>query len=140
MKTQLVTVKPVHLEVTLKQGVWIDPAKFIQQIADAGYAARKEDVRITLTGTVSKEGERLFLTADDLKPAPPRFELIQAKGRTEKEAAAWSEAFKAVSAGAGTTVELEGYWTPANTKKNKDALPTLSVTRVAAGKADELGK
>jgi hypothetical protein len=134
----------VHLDVTLKRGVWIDPAKFVQQIADAGYAARKDDVRITLTGLISKDGENLLLTAEDLKPGPPKFELIQAKGRNEKEASAWAEAFKVAGASIGKMVELDGYWTPANVKKNKDALPNLAVIRVKEvmpeTKKEELGK
>ena len=130
----------MHLDVTLKRGVWIDPAKFIQQIADAGYAARKDDVRVTLTGTVSKGGDRLLVTVDDLKAGSVKFELVLAKGRNEKEASAWSDAFKAVGESAGKPIELEGFWTPANLKKNKDALPTLSVIRFAAVKPDEEGK
>jgi hypothetical protein len=134
------TEKPVHLEITLKRGVWTDPSKFIQQIAGAGYAARKSEVRITLTGMISKEGDRIVLTANDLKPGPPKFELVQAKGSGEKEARTWSEALQAAGEMSGKTVEVEGFWTPPDTKKNKDALQKLAVIRIISLTKEEPGK
>ena len=75
-----------------------------------------------------------------MKPEPVKFELLPAGSKNEKEAAAWKEALKAAGDGIGQTLELAGYWKPADTKKSKDALPTLAVTRAVAAKPAEAGK
>jgi hypothetical protein len=93
-------------------------------------------MRITLTGIVSKAGDRLLLAAEDLKPGSPKFELVQASGHNEKEKNTGSAAFTAAGASAGKTVEVEAFWAPANSKKGADALPTLAVIRVAVTKPD----
>lgn len=134
MKTQLTTEKPVHLDVTLRPGAWVDPSTFIKQIGDAGYAARKDDIRLTLTGKVVKEGSKLVLVVEDVKPAPQRLELLPPPAKNAKAANSWKEALKTIDDAAGRSMEVEGYWTPANTKKDKDALPSLAVLRTVATK------
>ena len=134
------TVKPVHLEVTLKPGIWIDPSRFIKQIADAGYAARKNDIRITLTGKVSKDGDGFLLTVDDLKPEAVQFRLVEGMSKDPKVTGTWNAAFKTVTAAAGQTLEIEGFWTPSNKKKQPNGLPSLSVIRAVAVKADRTGQ
>lgn len=123
--------------MTLKPAAWVDPDKFIKQIADAGYAARKDDIRLTLTGKVTKEGDKLFLTVDDVKPGPQKFLLLQGMNKNEKQAKDRSDAYQAVSSKAGEIVELEGLWKPADTKKDKQALPSLSIIRVIPAKSAE---
>jgi hypothetical protein len=122
--------------VSIKPGVWIEPSRFFQQISDAGYAARKDDVRLTLTGTLVKEGDRLLLRVEDVKPGPQEFLLLPGKSKDEKEASAFAEAFQEASEKVGKTVELEGVWKPAD-KKDKTALPTLTLRRVAEIKPNE---
>lgn len=137
MKTQLDTKKPPHLDITLKPKTWIDPEKFIKQIADAGYAARKEDIRLTLTGKITKEGEKLFFTLEDVNPDPKKFLLKQSTSKDDKEAKAWADAFEEVSRRVGETFELEGFWRPVDTKKGKEALSTLSVIQFKPIKTEE---
>jgi hypothetical protein len=130
VKTQLVTSKPVHLEITLKPGVWIDPGKFIKQIADAGYAARKDDIRLTLTGKVTKEGDRLYLSAEDLRPNPEKFLLVQGAAKNPSDIKARIDAFTEVSGLVGQASEVEGLWKPADTRQDRGPQPTLTVIRV----------
>lgn len=140
MKTQLITDKPVHLDITLKPGVWIDPSKFIKQIADAGYAARKEDIRLTLIGKVIKEGDKLLFMVEDIKPDTLKFLIKQGISKNEKEVKARAEAFEKVGAKVGETIELEAFWNPADTKRDKEALPTLSVIRCNTVKHEDEAK
>jgi hypothetical protein len=121
----------VHLDITLKPGVWIDPSKFFQQIANAGYGARKDDVRLTLTGKLTKEGDQLFLTLDDVQPGPQKFRVIQGEGRGEKEGEVFAETFRKAAELLGQTVEVVGDWHPSAEKKNKTA-PSLLILRKAA--------
>lgn len=130
----------MHLDVTLKPGIWIDPEKFIKQIGDAGYAARKDDIRLTVTGKITKEGDKLLFSMEDVKPGPQKLLLVQGKNKNEKEAKAWADAFMETSNKIGETVELEGFWKPGDTKKDKEALASLSVIRISPVKSEEKEK
>jgi len=72
---------------------------------------------------------------DDVKPGPQTFVLVQGTSKNEAEAKAMITAFGQLAALAGSNVELEGYWKPAGTKKDKAALPTLTLTRIENAKA-----
>lgn len=120
--------------MTLKPGAWIDPALFIKQIADAGYEARKDEVRLTLTGKLDKEGDRLLLTLDDVKPEPQKFVIVKGESKKEKETKDFADAYTQAEAFAGKTVQVEGLWKPANTKQDKNALPTLTLTHIGEWK------
>jgi len=139
VKTQLSTDKPVHLDVTLKPGAWIDPEKIFRQISDAGYSARKDEVRLTLTGKILKEGDKLFLLLDDIKSGPLKFLLLKGSSKKEQEAKALTEAFQAAGEQGDMTVELEGLWRPAD-KRDKSALPMLTVLKVGPARPKEGGK
>ena len=115
----------------------MDPNAFIKQIADAGYQARKDDIRLILIGKLTKEADRLVFTMDDVKPGPLRFEVIRGTSKDEKESKSLATAYEEASNRAGQKVEIEGYWKPADTKKDKTALPTLAVTHVSDVKPDE---
>jgi hypothetical protein len=136
----LVTEKPVHVDITLKSGIWIEPTKFFKQIEDAGYGARKEDVRLTLTGKINKVDDRLLLTVDDMKPESQTFVLVEGKSKKEKEMKALSDAFKETGIRVDQTVEIEGVWKAPSDKKDKAALPTLTVMRVITPKPKEESK
>ncbi len=121
----------MHLDVTLKAESWIEPEKFLKQIADAGYEARKDDVRLTLRGKLDKDGDRLILTLDDVQPGPQKFVVTQGESKKEKEAKDFADAYAQAQGLVGKAVEIEGYWKPADKKKVKEALPGLTVTRIA---------
>jgi hypothetical protein len=77
---------------------------------------------------------------EDVKPAPLRFELIPPPAKTAKAADSWKETLKAIEDAAGRNLQVDGYWTPANAKKDKDALPSLAVVRAAPVRPAEPGK
>lgn len=120
--------------------MWIDPPKFFKQIEDAGYGARKEDVRLNLTGKITKVGDRLLLTVDDVKPKSQAFVLVEGKSKKEKETKALAGAFKEAGDLVDKQVEIEGEWKPPLDKKDKAALPTLTVIRIVIPKPKEEGK
>ena len=84
-KTQLVITKPVHIEISLSQGVWIDSSIFTQQIKGAEYEARKDEIKLTLIGTVVKEGDVITFTLSDVKPKMTAFTLQSGKIKKNKE-------------------------------------------------------
>jgi hypothetical protein len=126
----------VHLDIALKSGVWVEPSKFFVQISEAGYEARKNEVRLTLTGKITQEDDRLLLILDDVKPGPQKFLLAQGESKNEKEAQTLAEAFRKIEGLVGQTVELEGVWQPPTDRKEKSALSRLFVRRVARIEAD----
>jgi hypothetical protein len=126
-RTQLITKRPVRLEIALKPGVWIDPQLYVKQIAGAGYAARKDEIRLTLRGRVEREENWLALVVDDVKPGPQRFTLELATSKDEKEAAAFKEAYSRLADLAGTTVEVDGWWRAATKKDGPVVLLVRSV-------------
>lgn len=130
----------MHLDITLKPGVWIDPAKFIKQIADAGYAARKDDIRLALIGKATKEGDKILFALEDAGQDAPKFMLLKGESKNEKEAKAWKEAYEKASAKAGELIAIEAFWKPADVKKDKDALPTLALIRVSEAKFEAPSK
>ena len=115
----------------MKPGVWIDPPQFSKQIKTAGYQARTDDLRLTLTGQLNKEGPRLSLTVHDVKPGPQTFLLVKGTSKDAKEDHALSHAFEQVSAKAGQAVEIEGWWRPAKGKGQNATPQSLIVIRVA---------
>ncbi len=124
----------MRIVISLKSVSWIDPPKFAKQIADAGYGARKEEVRLTVVGTVERDGDRLVLTLPEMKP-PIRL-LLSATGLKDKAAAATAtEAIKLLEQNVGKLVEVEGMWIPAD----KGAGP-LALQRLAPVKFSEHAK
>jgi hypothetical protein len=115
--------------VTLKEGVWIDIPRFFKQVSDAGYGPRREDVRLTLTGKITEEGNRLLLTVDDVKPGPQVFLLAQGKSKDAKEKGQMEKAFKDARSLVGEVVEMEGVWKPPVNKSEKDTPATLFLRR-----------
>jgi hypothetical protein len=118
------------MDITLKPGVWIDPEKYVKQIADAGYAARKEDIRLTLTGSLAKEGDQLVFTMTDVGSTPVKFTVTEGRAKDANEAKQMMEAYKAAENLAGQAVELEGWWRPAK-QKAPGSMAELAVVRVS---------
>ena len=127
----------MHLDITLKPGTWLDPNAFIKQIADAGYAARKDEIRLTLTGKLSQNGDRVLLLLEDVKPGPQTLLLVSGTSKDDKESKAMAEAWKQTTAKIGEVVEVEGYWKAGDTKKDKGALSTLTLTRLSPIKTED---
>ena len=109
--------------------MWVDPAQFIKQIAGAGYQARKDDLRLTLTGKVTKEGDTYLLTVADVKPGPQVFVLNPATSKDAKEHASFSGAFGALAQRVGQATEVEGFWSPPGKEGDK---PRLLVRQVSS--------
>ena len=122
--------------MTLKRGAWIEPDKFIKQIADAGYEARKDEVKLTMTGKLEKEGETLRFTMDDVGAVPQKFIVRRGTSKREKEAQDFAAAYSKAQDLAGKTVEMEAYWQPADKRKDRNALPSLVVIRCEGRRAE----
>jgi hypothetical protein len=96
-------VKPQHLDVRLKPGAWVDPARMMQTIHDAGFKAVPEDVRLTVTGMVEKRGEALVIALDKTK-TPVALAVVPH--------ASTPETAPHLARHLGELVEVEGYWRP----------------------------
>jgi hypothetical protein len=118
----------------VKPGAWIDPSAYIKSIGDAGYQARKDDVRLTLTGKLSREGDAYLLTLDDVKPGPQVFVVQSATSKNEKEKADFASAFGRLGDMTGQTVELEAFWKPPAKKGEKAILLVRRVGPVSQAK------
>ncbi len=53
----------------------MDPAALAKAIEGGGYGARRDDIRLTLVGALSKEKESYFFTLNDVQPGPQIFTL-----------------------------------------------------------------
>ncbi|WP_395139530.1 hypothetical protein [Armatimonas sp.] len=62
--------KSAWVEIKIKAGVWIDPLRLVKAIAEAGYQARRDDILLTLTGTLVREKGGYLLQMSDVKPEP----------------------------------------------------------------------
>ena len=102
------------MEVKLKPGAWVEPAKMTDTIRRAGYTPILNDVRLTVTGKVEKRGEALILVLDQMKTP---VELTAAPHPSTPEAVS------ALARHAGEVIEVEGYWTSQEARK-------LALTRV----------
>ncbi|HKB08767.1 MAG TPA: hypothetical protein VKF61_10855 [Candidatus Polarisedimenticolia bacterium] len=89
------------MQVVLKPGAWVDPAKMTQAIRDAGFTPVPEDVRFTLTGTLEARDGHIVLVLDAMD-APRNVTCVAAQGRHEIAAA--------LSDNTGKTVEIRGRW------------------------------
>ncbi len=90
------------LDVTLRPGAWVDPARMLQVIRDAGFTPVPEEVRLVVTGTLSREGESLVLALDGMR-SPRDLICITGAGPGAPDAAA-------AAALVGRRVEAEGRW------------------------------
>ncbi len=113
------------LKITLRPGAYVEPSVIFRQIAVAGYQARTSDVRLSAIGTLTKEGGRLLLTLDDVKPGPQTFTLAPAPSKNPAEQAASTTGFDRLAARNGQRVEVTGQWRAA---MNKTDLPTLLIS------------
>ena len=116
------------MDITLRPGVWIEPTKYFEKIADAGYAARKEDTLLTLTGTIAKEVDQLIFTVSNVGSSPVKLQLFARKTKDEAETSRSEAALKSAGELVGKPVEVEGWWRPAD-KKVRESLPTLAVVK-----------
>ena len=89
------------MKVTLKPGAWVDPAKMMQAVGDAGFTPVPEDVRLTVTGTLEKREGRFVLVLDRMKE--PRTLTCIASGPD-------NVLERALAQNAGRAVEIHGRW------------------------------
>jgi hypothetical protein len=118
----------VYLDVRLRPGLWISPARLLAEIGSIGYVGRPSDVLLTLTGTIITEGDHLVLRLSDVRSATPTFALIAGEGRGKRAKEFHDRLSRELEAQAGKMVEVEGYWRDAQ----KDRLLTLLVIRTTA--------
>ena len=112
-----VILKPGHVEVTLKPRAWIEPAKYLQMIRDAGYKPRVKEVRLTLVGTLSEREGKPILTLTETKE---KVAVALAPSAAEKEKPAFTRIGERLKSGRAGPVEVEGYWLKPENKAPKD--------------------
>ena len=88
--------KSAWVEIKIKAGVWIDPLRLVKAIGEAGYQARRDDIVLTLTGTLIKEKSGYLLQVSDAKPGP---QVLSVQG----DSVAWETLV-------GVPVEVEGFY------------------------------
>ena len=89
------------MQVTLKAGAWVDPAKMTQVIRDAGFTPVPDDVRLVLSGRLEARDGSYVLALEGMT-APRNVTCVAAQGRDAIGAA--------LSDHAGKTVEIRGRW------------------------------
>lgn len=128
-------VKPSHLEVTFKPGVWAEMPRLLQAIKNAGFPPIASDVRLTVSGVLRKENGQFSLELDEMKkPLSLPLSVTEEKLRGSIEAQI------------NQTVILEGIWQAPVDKgvdkaKVSEKLPGLlqvrEVTAVGTSPADK---
>jgi len=86
-------------------------------------------VRLTLTGKILKQDNRLTLRLDDVEPQQPSFELIPYRDKSHNANQPQDVLSQELEKQVGKTVEVEGYWREA---QKGGSMPTLRVTRCAS--------
>lgn len=94
-------IKPPHMLVRLKPGVFPDLTRMHQTIKDAGYQPIVDRTELRVTGKVVKQGDGLAIELD--KMATPRTLLVTA-AKDDPETAAH------LARHLGETVEVDGTW------------------------------
>jgi copper chaperone CopZ len=108
----------VNLDVALHPRTWVDPSRLFREIRLVGYRARPDELKLRLRGTVSRSGDGLVLTLEDVAPGPVRFRLAPADARGKRREEidiALAGLRNAIEDGERRTIEVEGLWRPART-------------------------
>ena len=106
-QTKLRIARETRLEVYTRGGGWLPPQRMLEQIARGKFDARKNDIRVTGTGVIRIEGERIFIA---LGSEDARTELLLASPPGEKPGA--KNPLAGLEEQAGQTVEITGLWRP----------------------------
>ena len=104
-QTKLRIARETRLEVYTKQGVWVPPSSMLEQIARGNFDARRQDVRITVVGTMQSNGDRSTIEID--QPGSPSVSLTLVPGKELRP-----EEMPALRQRTGERVELTGIWRP----------------------------
>ena len=104
------------MEVTLKPGTWVDPARMQQTIKDAGYKPDENGVTLRITGKVVKQGDQLQIELDKMQ-SPQTLVVTAAKEAPDLPAR--------LAGQAGQVVEVEGVWSPGSDGKQAALALTL---------------
>ena len=94
-------VKPQHMDVWLRPGAWVDPAKMLALTRRSNLKALPDEIRLTVTGRVEQQDGSLRVALDEMKTP---VELVIVPDAKAPEQAAH------LAAEAGSRVEVEGYW------------------------------
>jgi len=89
------------MRVTIKPGVWVDPAKMMRAIRDAGFTPVPEDIRMTVTGTLETRDGRFVLVLDRMK-TPMELACVAGQQGGPSE--------QALRESAGRALEVQGRW------------------------------
>lgn len=101
------------------------PQAIAQRIKDTGYAARENEIKLTLTGALSeKDGIPMLAVSGTKTP------VAVALTADEKQKDAFAAVTERLKSGETGPVEVEGFWRKPDKKAPKDAPLTLRVTRV----------
>lgn len=91
-------MKPAHVELKFKPGVWVEPAQLFKAIKSAGFTPT-DDVRLTVSGTLREKEGQWSLELDDTKK-PVTVPLLVADEKLRPS----------VQAQADQAVIVEGTW------------------------------
>jgi hypothetical protein len=106
--------KTAHVEIKIKPKSWVDPSTLAKAIDDAGYKARREEIRLTLTGTLTKENDSYIFTLDDVASTKAQPFILSGDN-------ALLEQF------VGKSVRVEGAWKPAPKGESRAKLQLLKI-------------
>jgi len=112
-------IKPPHMEVRMKPGFWPDLVRMQQRIKDAGFTPLPENIELTVTGTVVRQGDHLAVELDKMRTAT-LLPLVAAKDQAETTAH--------LERHVGDAVELGGSWQPP--AAGQPGLGMLAVTAI----------
>jgi hypothetical protein len=114
-KTALtVEKKTAHVEIKIKSKSWVDPSALAKAIDQSGYKARREEIRLTLTGILTKENDVYLFTLGDVTP-------------TKVQPFALSGDSATLEPLVGKAVRLEGAWQPAPKGESRAKLQVLKI-------------
>ncbi len=111
------------MQVRLKPGAWVDPAKMMDTIHRAGYTPMRDDVRLTLEGRIAGDPAQPLLSLDDVKPVVS-LPLVA----DEKDPAPLAQVVEQLRSATPGAVQVEARWRPGSKEAPAGA---LVVTRVA---------
>jgi hypothetical protein len=110
--------KTAHVEIKLKPKTWVDPSALAKAIDEGGYKARREEIRLTMTGTLSRENDVYLFTLGDMTTQPPLvFKVLGDSVLLEPLV--------------GKSVKIEGAW---KAIKKGESYPTLQLLKISPEK------
>lgn len=116
-------IKPPHMEIRMKPGLWPDLAKMQQTIKDAGFKPIENGIEMRVAGKVVKTGDTLTLELDGMK-SPVTLVLTAAKDDPDP-------LMHVEEKHLGSTVDVIGQWLPP--AEGQSGPGSLAVTSIYKG-------